>query len=677
MTASRKLVLNLSCGPAPHEQLLTLEVIALEEVSCTQNDLMQVMQKLLNERKKVKSLEQEVLLLRKDVISSPLSQKIASPETTPQDVSQEVSQNPILEEKEENLPLTHENSKVQLHPLYDLKNSENEQQKEREVQLLKNIIKELAEKLKEAHSKPEPMPPEPAPPAALFEAPIAPLSIPQPVLQPQVTLPHEALDSTTWQLKQNLYQAQNEIRQAKERNATLEEEIRRLQQFKSSIQAELKEQKTKTHEAEIAKQSSSQDILKIQETYKARLSTLEEELHQTKLQLASYAEECKNYQLKITEFAASAQEKSLLITSVQESEKEKELLYALQEHKMKIERLEIELEDQKLLFYEVSAKHKDLDLKNASITAEKLVATMQLQETTKELTQKDILYKAIIREKEQLLHNCTQIEEKLEEQKSLLFKGEEEIKRIHAQNEAANLKIGQLEKRCEELGIKDALIEEKEHRIAQMIQEITQLEAESKDHKNQIELLEQHLTRKVKECAQFAHSAEEMENSLIALRAESQEKNEKIEELSHELMLLAGRENELLEQGARTQEELETRLAMQNELVHDQEQKIASLKKIEEKYLLLEQLLGRISNTISSTDETPKAALQNSSFSTEAYGTLQKPIQTPAMQNNTLLQKPILKEPVQLQHKAFVSQAPSNDLFISSKEKAVRHDFFE
>src|SRR4029077_7867882 len=118
----------------------------------------------------------------------------------------------------------------------------------------------------------------------------------------QTAIPHEAQDSTTWQLKQNLYQAQNEIRKEKERNATLEEEVRRLQQFRNSIQAELKEQKTKTHEAEIAKQSSSQDIVKIQETYKTHLGRLEEELRQANLQLASYAEECEHYQLKIAEF---------------------------------------------------------------------------------------------------------------------------------------------------------------------------------------------------------------------------------------------------------------------------------------------------------------------------------------------------------------------------------------
>ena len=641
----------------------------MEEVSCTQNDLMQVMQKLLNERKKVKTLEQEVLHLRQDSVS-PLTASLPLSHTRSSEL---IERAPLVDEKSENLSQLPGKSSQQLFgatQTSDAKHAENEQQ----VQLLKNIIKELAEKLKEANSQPAQILPTPTP--SVSEAPSAPISTSQLAPQPVSTqiVPQDSPDSSTWQLKHNLYHAQNEVRLIKERYAAQEEEIRRLQQFRSTIQAELKEQKIKGHEGELAKQAIVQDFVKSQETYKEHQAKLEEALRQATERVGFLDEETKSYRLKIAELAESSAEKDTPFTLSQESARELQLANDLHEQRAKLHKLELALEDQQLLFYEISAKNKALEVKNLSLTTEKQAAVTQLQETSKELTQKDILYKEIIREKETLLEACKQLEQELKEQKHRLAIAEEETKKIKAQNQDLKLQIAELEKKCQSLAEKDEIIEEKELALEQLKQKSANQETLGNDYKNQIELLEQHLTRKVKECAQLANSQEEQESELSLLRSEHHKKDKKIDELASELMSLNLREKELIEQATFANEDQENRLAAQYELLQNQAQEITSLKKIEEKYLVLEQLLGRISSAIS-TGDTLDPPSQSRHFADETFHVPQKSHSPAFLQNSSSLQKPIIKEPPKPQPQHLPPTA--NDLFMSPKDKAVRHDFFQ
>lgn len=159
-------------------------------MNCTQEDLLQVLQKLMNERQKVKLLEKKIAL--GDPLTAISYQNSEEHEKEIQGLKTTISE---LREK----------LKVVTAP-----SPNNNDESEREILVLKNIINDLNQKLLAAQT-------------------ITPTQIP-----------------TTKAVSDHA--VKQELQSAKERNLLLEEEIKRLKQFHLSLQAELKEQSTKNFE---------------------------------------------------------------------------------------------------------------------------------------------------------------------------------------------------------------------------------------------------------------------------------------------------------------------------------------------------------------------------------------------------------------------------------------------
>jgi DNA repair exonuclease SbcCD ATPase subunit len=240
-------------------------------VSCTQEELLQVLQKLMHERQKVKTLEKRLQATSSASLSVVPPQHIVAHELT----------NPVV------MPCDHE----------------------KEIEVLKNVIKDLGEKLKATA-----------------------------VQQPQIVESPGPVDENIAKLKQSLYQSQNEVRATREKASLLEEEIRRLQQFRASLQTELKEQGSKTHEVE-------------------RLKALVDD-----------------YQIKIADLEKRIVENTKKASENKESETREHVL-------------EAQIEDQKLLYSELAVRNKELDTKLLALLSEKQQMQMLLQQESTKATE--------------------------------------------------------------------------------------------------------------------------------------------------------------------------------------------------------------------------------------------------------------------------------------------------
>ncbi len=582
----------------------------MEQLSCTQNEMMQVMQKLLSERHKAKLLEQELQHLRKD------------PSTTDMNILSKSSQtavpNGLLSQQAKELALLKE--RVDASEKEKIKAFEKEAENNKQVELLKNIIKELAEKLKTQI----------APPATIEKSPA---------------------DESTVQLKQSLYQSQNEVRAVKEKCASLEEEVRRLQQYHISLQSELKEQNGKGRELEALKFELSH----VDEKQKMSLASYEVKLQQAKEYENSLKAEIESYQTLCVELKSELSKKihsdhpqhDLQRTFSENAE-------ALAKEKINRERLELALEDKELLFHELSQRNKELEAKNQHALSEKDLSLISYKEAKKQLSDQNSLNSQLTNEKEALVLSNSSLILAVEEQKKLLEKTFEELNQKSATLLEAEAKIQTLLHTVTQTEESQKLLEARDADYKKEKLEKERLAAIEVEQKNHIDLLEQHLARRVKECALLTRSQEEQEHEYKVLKDKLEETKKNVKRLEEELSQKEEELQDVTKEHRLEKEELKVERQALFEHAQSQSQELEELKKLEEKYLLLEELLDQCGHIF--TKKAHESLLQKSVRKQE---------------QKTLLEQAAPKRQQQL------PVAMSSDLFEKPKEKNIRHDLFQ
>jgi chromosome segregation ATPase len=429
-------------------------------VSCTQEELLQVMQKLISERQKVKSLERKL------------------------------KSSPCLAEA----------------PF----NSETE----KEVEVLKNIIRELSEKLKAAQQE-----------------------------QKGVVTPSSShTQEDVVLLRQTLSMAQKESRLAKEKAIELEEEVRRLQQFRATLQAELKESGGKAHSYEKAIKEIEHYKGKIAELEQARLDDLQKnskdipEIESLRKELekrkAALAEEQKEKEKIFALRLASLEEEkralsdkvAILQLSTRDRANEQESLYSENKNRiLQIKSLEEELQIEK-------RKNVQFDLERQKIKTELEIAIAKVETMQK-----------LLRESQEETKKITEDGKKI----------------IEAQQEAEV----QIKKQKEKIEQQKELLEKKEQ---------------------EIEELETHLARRVKDCALLKDDLEEA-------AAEKQKQKELIDTLQKDNETRKNSSRELEGQIAKRKEEM----AALEEYIEEQNLALEDFADIKEKYIALVELFEK------------------------------------------------------------------------------------
>ena len=520
-------------------------------MSCTQEELMLVMQKLLHERQRVKTLERS------------LGDKNSGGK-------QQASAVPTQAEKEPQNRVTAEIKAVEATPAMVIPSVSDAYEKQ--IAVLKNVIKDLGEKLQTA-SQQSPQPP-------------------LPVALTAATASTATPDEQFTQLRQNLYQAQQEARTTKERMAAAEADRERLREMRDTLQLKLQEQNT--HLQNIKLQSA-----KVQNEELAKVELVKKE--------------AADYQAKVFELEKLLEQERHQLSIISRQKKEPSELIdkkELIEEQKKRERAEQELDDIKLLFVEMRTRNKEHEAKIASLLIEKQNALQHLQE-------QELLHThdgtALIEVKQKIDVLEKTIEEHSEEGKRLT---QELIKKEH--------RIQQLDKE----------LQDEQHQL----RETRALESEQK---GQIALLEQHLARRIKECAILTQRHEEETQEL-------QIKETKLNSATSELNQLKLRDEEMRLMLSQQIADLEQETFSLQELVQHQAREINQLKKLEERYLLLDKLFGQCDHIMTRRTASAEARQETR-------------LQKIAMRKEP--QQPIIN---------------SNTLFSHSKEvSARRHDLFE
>lgn len=407
-------------------------------MNCTQEDLLQVLQKLMNERQKVKLLE------KKFALGEPLP-AIFPPNNDEHEKEIQSLKNIVTELRE----------KLKT----DAPQPSNTDESEREILVLKNIITDLNQKLQLSQT------------TSSIQAP--------------------------GQKGSSDHAVKQELHIAKERNLLLEEEVKRLKQFHLSLQNELKEQSAKNFEND-------------------RLQS-----------------ECKRQKEEIEELVRELQKIKNLPPEIRIEK------MASLEEKAQIERLEQELEDKKLLFHELATKNKELEAKISIHLTEKLSTLSRLQEFSQQTVNKDELYHKQLLEKELLLQSMTaQIDALSKEKKELQDKLE-----TQDEQEVALKKERQENQRLQAMSIEDksqiALLEQ---HLARRVKECTLLASEQEEHLTELRDKEKRLTvvsedlhaaklREEKMTETFSRENELLEQECSDLQAQIQELEEEVTEL--------------------------------------------------------------------------------------------------------------------------------------------------
>jgi len=413
-------------------------------VSCTQEELLQVMQKLISERQKVKALERRLQ-------RGPAIETIAAPAPTPQ---------------------------------------------EKEIELLKNIVGELREKVKEI-----------PPPAS---------SVPAPASSPDESA-----------IKQSLVSTQKELRNSKERCIELEEAIRRSSQFRTTLQAELKEQQAKAHEGE----------------------HLRRELEQQKV--------------KVAELELFKKER---LTSQQGDIVTKNLY--LEEHE-KRERSESALSEQKQLLFQSKKQIEELEERLTRAEQEKEFSKKRLQETTSAIQDHEIQKLSLSEENKIHQKSIESLSQVYEDQKKRIDLLESEKKQATTELATATKTLAANDHRLQQLVTE---LEETEKHGELLAAQEKNLTEEKERLTQEIGELESHLARRVKECTELSTLSSQQAQTIA-------DQAEKIQALSNEAASITEQYETLENMHASAEEELKTRTA-----------RLEEIEVIAEKYYELEKL---------------------------------------------------------------------------------------
>ena len=425
-------------------------------MSCTQEELLQVMQKLISERQKVKALERR---LEKGATA----EAITLPPTVPQE-------------------------------------------QEKEIEVLKNIVQELREKVKTIQ---------------------APLATPPP-----------ATDEGS--LKQSLSSSQKELRHQKERCIELEEELHRSVQFRTTLQAELKEQHAKTHELETrCKELTGQ---------KARVSELEAAKH--------------------------ADAKGAAGDIVTKN------LY-LEEHERR-RRLEEELEEQKKLVLEGKRQIEEFEAQTKK----------RLEEASSAISCHENQKLSLAEENRTYLKSIESLRGVLEDQKKQidLLEGEKKQRQLELSEIRENLRESENrgQKLRHDLERAEKRLAEEEAKGDGLRLAEKNLLAEKEELRHEIGELEQHLARRVKECTERTSACSEHEQLLTA-------QAEKIKTLSSEYSTTHEQYEELYKLHQSLSEEFKTRETRLADLERVAEQYRALTTLFEQgAHIISEQALPRV-----------------------------------------------------------------------------------
>jgi hypothetical protein len=532
------------------------------------------MQKLLSERKKVKTLE-EALQKQKNATPSPL----------------------------ENLP-SKQSLQPNLHPEKDLNELH---QKEHEIQLLKKIVHELGTKLKHTEE------------VSKDQLRIKDEEISQ-IQQKQVAPAKEILAFSNpgelQEMKKTNFHLQNELVGLRERIHEQEEEITRLQQFRQAELLKFKEQQSKTFQVEEEKLVLLKEIERLKEDL-TRERTSGKKTHETSFDLAFYKEEIEKLQKTIITLGQQNETRQASTLNTQQEA----LKFELEETKKKMAQQELELEDHKLLLRDLSHKNKAAETKQQS--HHHLVEAIQkeLSEALQQLKQKELLYKEVIREKETLLKTCKELEQTLSKEKDENKLLEQDLHDAEHAYEKSLYKIADLEKKVahstesqklvdEKLTLKETRIQELSQQFEASKKEILALEGKLAEQKSDIETLEQHLARRVKECAELSEIQETQKNTIKNQELKLGEKEELLQALKETLAKETEHFQEKEKHLTQAIEALENESLSSRAFIDEQASAIDSLKQLEKRYFFLEELLGQAQSTFSNEhtfkeEETP------------------------------------------------------------------------
>jgi DNA repair exonuclease SbcCD ATPase subunit len=601
----------------------------LEKVIYTQDDLLQALQKLIQERQRVKALESEVKLLKKGPSES-------APFPNSNDAVNEQLESELIE-------------------------------RAKEIELLKAAIRELGEKLKVANKAPPELPITPIQVAAPVVAPpvieekitlqAVPQTLPQPSFQQataansQAIISKESFDKIT-ELKQALYHAQNEVRLAKEKNRELAEDIKRQEQFRLSLTHELKEQSVKQQDVERIKNELN--------AAKTKAFELESNFELIKSEKNEFHKLVEKYRLQIAELTENAHAQVAVtdFTGGEPAALQKEL--ALE--KALKSQIELELEDQKLLLREELSQKKVLEIKNGTLTYENEALEVSVQALSTRIAFQEAQFHKLQQDNDGIVRSYTNLQESFEHQRKDLIKTEAELKEKTFHLHEAQIKIEELlkilredaEKRGEiqkqtkhledELSAKEKGFQDKE-------KETERLYAQLLEQKEHTDLLEQHLARRVKECTLYEQDVDARTKEVRELQKSFSENLQKMQDLSAELYEKEKQETELklkLEaEIAKLQDENEALY----ELVEELKLELSELKNVEEKCMMLEELMGNFRQIL-----TPTKTAASKQATTQTIVHNPQPIQKNS-QSNAMNQE---------------------DLF-SSKQKTInpRYDLFQ
>lgn len=392
-------------------------------MTCTTDELLQVMQKLLCERQKVKALER----------------KLGTPSTLTKTIGEEPV---VITSKEDG----------------------------KEIQLLKTRIKDLEEQIQAAHTENE----------ALLKQ------------KKESSAPQEPADVAA--LKQNLYQAQREIRSAKERSSELEEELKRLTQFRASLQIELKEQTAKAHDSEKLKA----DVL----AYKNKISDLE----------AKLANAGKSSQPHEGSFVSK---ESWLV------------------ERQKREELELFVEDQKLIFVDLVTKIKELEKKSEALFQEKQKLEIQKQKYEEALSSEKSTHTTLLLEFEKNLPLIATYQQEKAQYLDQFSKTEKKLLQKEREYEELATRAAHIEKNLEVLqnerqSLLDLVsshkyeLEKARRELEHTLDALQQKESIIENHEKALTELEEHLLHRIDQCTTLTEENESLKQELISTKASLQ-----------------------------------------------------------------------------------------------------------------------------------------------------------
>lgn len=355
-------------------------------------------------------------------------------------------------------------------------------------------------------------------------------------------------------LKQSLYQAQREIRTSKEHAAELEEEIKRLIQFRSSLQIELKEQTSKLHDFEKIRAELV--------AAKAKASELEKQM--------------------------STQASS----SVEGSFISKENLLS-ERHKR--EELELFIEDQKLIFIDLTNRIKELEKRIETTQNEKQKLLLEREKFEEALSHEKYSHTSLLLEFEKHLPMIATYQnekaaylDKLNDIEKKLYQKERAFDDLSSRASLVEKNLEALENERKSLleltSSHKFELDKARTELEQTTQLLQQKETLLKDQEFSLSELEEHLLRRVEQCTELKEKNELLQQELSLTKAE----------LSTTSSDLATKEQAFLEEIIALEEQLnhlQQEAEQRNTSLLLAQERIAALDAIATRYRLLEKMI--------------------------------------------------------------------------------------